>query len=1015
MNLYTIQKSFAISAGAGSGKTYTLSRRYINAYLGFDFFESGEGVHDLKAADLDEIVTITFTEAAALEMKERIFELMGSILFFDRMEKDERDYASIEKALQNLDEKQRNYVKERLEKAIERMDDAVVTTIHGFCLDLLKRYADHLKVDAGMEVIDDTEKEALFEETLYETLNDPSLEDEVFEITKQLSFYKSRAVIEKYIYNKKFREAFGRFVHDEAYLKEIIGKLHPITVDEALIEAAEEEIPGIEAWFERYRNFGAEGFNGFVVERIGEKLDFRTKKHKEAYAKVRKLRETLQEEVFSFDEEKERLFDEMLMRLLKILSVLKSRYDEKLRERDMIDFDRILELADELLRRLEIRYKYVMVDEFQDTNALQYEIVAKIAEGANLFVVGDEKQSIYAFQGGEIDIFKRAIEERFAGRFETMATNYRSDRQILAFVNRIFSKIFTSHPLPIKNDFSASPQELQPHSEEEGTVDLLVTVLETEEGNREVGGLEADAIARYVRSIVDGGRYPDLTEKIRSGEKAIAILFDAKSKMGEYKEALNRYGIDCKVSGGENFWKKDEVKDLFFVLKAVSLDGCRLNNAEKDEKRYYILGALKSDILHWMESEIRGYFKGLDRFDIRDILPFDIENLKPSEAARRIFVESGAYLSYDNYEQTLANVEELISQIVALENEFGYDLPKILDVLERNLFHAEKEEAFFESETAGSIELCSIHSTKGLAYPMVILAQASKSLAQQANTEGIKFEKFRDLDDGERVLVGFKIGEYKPLSYRVLADVARMKHMAEKRRLLYVALTRAEHHVVVSMAFKREGDENLKYSNASYTRMILDALETEAEKLLDLDTIAADGLDIHVLRNDDLPQPQVEKPERTYEIARPLEPLTFERKVFVPSEPPSAASLVGTAVHEIIELYHDDVDHAPIAKILDRYALWDHAEIVRKKLEAFKKSPTCEALRKAKEAHFEFNFEIKGRTGRIDCLYRDEEGRWVVVDFKTGEERDHSEQLEAYKEALEAMGMKPVETRVEYL
>ncbi len=1015
MNLFTIQKSFAISAGAGSGKTYTLSRRYINAYLGFDFFESGEGIEDLKAADLDEIVTITFTEAAALEMKERIFKLMGSILSFDRMGKKERDYASIGKALRNLDGEQRTYVKERLEKAIERMDDAVVTTIHGFCLDLLKRHADHLKVDAGMEVIDDTDKEALFEESLYETLNDPSLEEEVFGITKHLSFYKSRSVIEKYIYNKKFREAFGHFVHDEAYLKEIIGKLHPVTVDEALIEAADREIPGIKQWFERYRNFGAESFNGFVEETIGEKLDFRTKKHKEAYANVRELRETLQEETFCFNEEKERLFEDVLRRLLKILSILKSRYDEKLRERDMIDFDRILELADELLRRLKIRYKYVMVDEFQDTNALQYEIVAKIAEGTNLFVVGDEKQSIYAFQGAEIDIFKRVIEERFGGRFETMATNYRSDREILAFANRLFSKIFTSPLLPIKNDFSASPQELRPHSEEEGTVDLLVTVPETEEGNRDVGGLEADAIARYVRSIVDDERYPDLREKIQKGEKAIAILFDAKSKMGEFKEALNRYGIDCKVSGGENFWKKDEVKDLFFVLKAISLDGCWVSRREKDEKRYYTLGALKSDILHWKESDIREYFENLDRFDVRDILPFSIENLKPSEAARRIFVESGAYLSYNNYEQTLANVEKLISQIVALENEFGYDLPKILDVLERNVFHAEKEEAFFESETAGSIELCSIHSTKGLAYPMVILAQASKSLAQQANTEGIKFEKFRDLKDNERVLVGFKIGEYKPLSYRVLADVARMKHIAEKRRLLYVALTRAEHHVTVSMAFKREGEENLKYSDDSYTAMMLDALETEAEKLLYLDTIPADGVDIHILRNDELPQPQVEKPERTYEIVRPLEPLMFERTLFTPSEPPSVASLVGTAVHEIIELYHDDIDHAPVSKIVDRYALWDHTEIIRKKIEAFKNSPTYEALRKAKEAHFEFNFEIEGRTGRIDCLYRDEEGRWVVVDFKTGEERDHSEQLEGYREALEAIGITPVETRVEYL
>ena len=97
MNKFTIQESFAISAGAGSGKTYTLSRRFINILLGFDFFiedplqEHFYADHDRRKADLDQIVTITYTEAAALEMKERILALVNKILSFSTLDDKDGD------------------------------------------------------------------------------------------------------------------------------------------------------------------------------------------------------------------------------------------------------------------------------------------------------------------------------------------------------------------------------------------------------------------------------------------------------------------------------------------------------------------------------------------------------------------------------------------------------------------------------------------------------------------------------------------------------------------------------------------------------------------------------------------------------------------------------------------------------------------------------------------------------------------------------------------------------------
>ena len=161
MNNFTIQEEFAISAGAGSGKTYTLSRRYINSYLGFDFFESAEGIDELKPADLDEIVTITFTKASAIEMKERIFDLINKILNFDSLDKNDSDYKSIQKAINNLTPTQKGYIQKRLLQAFQNYNDTIITTIHGFCTNIIKQYGDFIGV-SNPKVIDDLDKKEIF-------------------------------------------------------------------------------------------------------------------------------------------------------------------------------------------------------------------------------------------------------------------------------------------------------------------------------------------------------------------------------------------------------------------------------------------------------------------------------------------------------------------------------------------------------------------------------------------------------------------------------------------------------------------------------------------------------------------------------------------------------------------------------------------------------------------------------------------------------------------------------------
>jgi len=996
MNLFTIQRSFAISAGAGSGKTYTLSRRYINAYLGFDFFESGEGFDELKSAELDEIVTITFTEAAALEMKERIFSLMQKIIDFENLSKNDKEYSSIKKSLSNLDRSQIEYVKKRLLDALTKIDQSIITTIHGFCLDIVKRYADYIKIDTRLEVIDELEKEDIFEEAVYNTLNSKDYEDDVLFVSKYVSLFKSKSLIQKYLFSKKFRDSFDNLNHKEDVLKDLIVKFH-LNLDDEVIDMADSEIFGIKNWIESLKSFNAVSFKEFIENSIGEKLNYRKNAHKQKYANVKVVRDSIDENRFEYDLEKETVFDEVLAKFQKILKAIKTQYDNALKQKSKIDFDKIIEYAHQILQKLKLTYEYVMIDEFQDTNSLQYEIAKLISKDANLFIVGDEKQSIYSFQGGEIEVFKKAIDEQF-GNSEVMDINYRSDKEILKFVNIVFENVFAKKSLPIKDDFSASFQELQPNSKMCGKVEFLITKKDDEISLEEK---EAENLAKYIKSIIEGKRHPKIKEYIDKKEKAIAIVFDAKSKIKTYKEVLNRYGIDCKVSGGDNFWDKEEIKDIFFVLKTIALDKKELN----EFNRYYVVGALKSNILHFKEKDIEKIIETNEKIEINRFIPKDFLDESPHQIVRNLFVKSGAYLTYDNFEQVLANVEELINEIIELESEYGYKLEKIVNILESNIFEAEKEEAFYKSDMANSIELCSIHSTKGLAYPVVILAQSSKNLSKQSSTEGIKFEKFTDLDGKEHILIGFKIDEYKPLSYRVLSEISKLKHMEEKKRLLYVALTRAKHNIVISI--------NDKPDNDSYAKMILDALRKDFDDIKE--KIKIKDLEIDIVNEDDLKDVEPTNEYKEFEIIQPLKKLEFSKNYedFKISSS-NAEALIGVVVHEIIELYHNKLDDLYIEKIIDKYALWGQKDIIMQKIESFKKTNTYQELLKAKEKYFELNYDTGDKKGRIDLLYKTDD-KWIVVDFKTGKERDYSSQLNEYKEALEKMGFENIEARLEYL
>ena len=750
LNKFTIQKSFAINAGAGSGKTYTLSRRYINAILGFDFFRE-KGFEDiyfenLKQATTKQIVTITYTEAAALEMKERIFGLISKILSVDSLDDKDADKSSILEAFKILNLEQKNYVINTLQQALVQSSDAKISTIHSFCLDILKTNADIAKFDSQVDIIKDDEKDKLINDSIFQTLNNPKNKEIIKEISKYLNLFFIDTIFKKYATSSTFRKEFDSFDEnslDERSLKFLLLDLYKLPdvkedyeilcnrFDEDKLEPKYKEF--LAKYIENYFNFNAISWG-----ELSAQFDVLIQFNRRPFTQMKDIKDNV-ENIKSFDsfygiyqpinKEKEALFYKKIELLKSLMKEIKSLYDSKLKELGKLDFDEIISKTHEIIKNVDLNIKYLMVDEFQDTNTTQYEIIKNaLNKDSNLFVVGDSKQSIYSFQGAEIEVFNEAITDKnYISSIEPMDVNFRSDGVVLDNVNKIFEKLLkTNNEITlIKQNYEATPQALKVSKEEKANKGSFKFLINSNVEDSENDTNEFEQIAKFIANIKYGKleEYKHINELIENQQKAIAVVFDSKTKMLELKSYLAKHNIECKVSASENFYHTKEVNDIFNLLMHL----------QNPKDKYYKAAALRTNILRYSDDEIYQIIS-------KDLEIEELNSLK-NEFDTRILSDFVLYVyqkysfkELQNYfsdsEQKKANLDKFLFKVLDYENSNGNDTYMFLKQCEKNIYFSEvgEDEAFFKSDNLESIQLCTIHSTKGLAYPMVILANSDKDI-----------------------------------------------------------------------------------------------------------------------------------------------------------------------------------------------------------------------------------------------------------------------------------------------
>jgi ATP-dependent helicase/nuclease subunit A len=529
---------------------------------------------------------------------------------------------------------------------------------------------------------------------------------------------------------------------------------------------------------------------------------------------------------------------------LTVLAPFAEEFRRKLLDAGLVTFDGLLVHARDLLKRhrsvrekLKRQFKAILVDEFQDTDPVQYEILFFLAERPDgfaagwreaqldpgkLFIVGDPKQSIFAFRRADIQAFQDVTGAVIAqgGLPLTLTTNFRSHATILAVVNGVFERLIFQRPgLQPPYDPLAPQPDRRTGSSAQGVDFRLVASSDEGEDGEELSAecgirAEAEALARWLTTEVIGKAI--LTERDGSSRAVepghVALLFRTFSQSWDYLEALRRHGLAYVAEGEKHFYRRQEVVDFVNLLRAINnpYDTVALVGVLRTA-----LGALTDrEIVELAELEMLDYRQGrhpaLERhakgghlrrlFTVLETLQQDCPRRPLPDAVGIVFerlpiLELAAASLHG--EQALANLWKIRALAGDLVSNPGMTLAGFVDLLAARIADPPEEpESGLAEESLEAVRVLSIHKSKGLEFPIVVLVGVHGGTQQQ-------YAPIQVHHDWSTGVVGLRMGPLSTLGGVYIAEKLQDRTAAERRRLLYVGMTRARERLVLSGALTR--------------------------------------------------------------------------------------------------------------------------------------------------------------------------------------------------------------------
>lgn len=796
-----------VEAGAGTGKTRTLVDRFVSLVL--------------NGRPVDRIVAITFTEKAAAELRQRIRTALETTNCQDRSHR------------------------ERIARALESLDRAEISTIHGFCHGLLRTFAAHAGVDPSFVVADEVMAERRFQErwrlyleglasdahaaraidrALRLGMTPRSIEDlarAVRERQDLLSLVEKLAVdppeppaLDVGALQSRLASVDWRSVPEDDLLRQRFEELQR-QLDRLARQPGNEDV-----MLTTYASAIQRG-----VDRAGNQ------RHWGGAEGIAAARRVASDIIATLSEALESRRRQALAGLLPVVCrFLREDADARARE-GVMEFDDLILRVRDLLRAepkaakaLRQRYDVMLIDEFQDTDPLQVEIAVAFAtspetgqlESGRLFLVGDPKQSIYRFRRADMAVYARTREqiERERAKFPQLVMNRRCRRPIVEWVNAVFAPLIGNGERPRVQP----PYHPIAHTRD---VDLWGPGVawfggELDANAPQVRRTEADAVASCCWQAVserwevaDGDGAPR-TACFRD----IAILIPTRTSLGTLERALQRARIPYRVEGGSLVYRTQEVRDLINCLTAI----------DDPADEVAIVGALRSPAFACSDVDIARFRADEGRFDY---LRPDLDGRTgPVADALRALRE----YHHQRHDGSLAALVERIARerglaeigildrgdrnsfrrvrfVAEQARRFEADGPRSLRAFITWLERRATRENVLDHEGAGidddedAVRVLTIHGAKGLEFPIVILA--GLGVGPPPNTAILTADR-----DSERLNLRlgtssrrFEIGD------PALPDAEREHEAAERDRLLYVAATRARDHLLVSLYHKKDGKD----------------------------------------------------------------------------------------------------------------------------------------------------------------------------------------------------------------
>lgn len=874
-----------VSAAAGSGKTAVLVERIISMITDPD-----------KNIDIDRLVVVTFTKAAAAQMKDKIRKALDSM----------------------LDENPRDV---NLLRQITLLNNAQITTIDSFCLWIIRNHFPEVNLDPGFRIMDEGEKKLIENDVLEDVLEEfyAEADEEFFNLVDAFGMGRDDSglvsIIDK-IYrfsrsNPWIDEWFDECMlvyDDETYDNPAIKELYD-SIKNALLDyrdkynrlvdicsepagpaaytgALQSDLLGINEMINS-QNFGELGrrIRIFSFEALSRKKDAGADPDIKEYVKgQRKLFKDyigrLNDKIFLKDDEG--IFADMqgagiqIRTLLKVAKVYAKRVSEVKREKGIIDFNDMEHLALSILvkkedgklvytetaDKLANRFEEILIDEYQDSNQLQEVILNAVSktrlsgENNNIYMVGDVKQSIYKF--------RLACPELFIEKYDTygetgdnvrieLQKNFRSRENVLECANDVFSHIMNKNFSGIGYDESVRLNAGFPYpeysdsnygDEANKSTDVILISSENEE-EATTRELEADRLAKLIEGIVASGvNVYDSDENIYRPAEYRDIVILTRSVTGwadTFADALMDRGIPAYTDSSTGYFSVREIQVILSMLTIVDnpvqeislaaammsyfggFTAAELGMVRKLGREHADKNTHNNLYEHLKAVAVLG---GADKIQETDVKQLSgkcaLFLAKLTEYRDKSSVESLYDLcwemiydsGYYDYVGTMpAGTQRQANLNVLLERAAGYGkssysgLFNFLRYIERlKKFDEDFAEGAASLDNENLVRIMSIHKSKGLEFPIVILAGAHKS---------INF-----MDATAPVLVDQNLGiavDYVDLERRtktptiIKGAMARRivrESIAEEERLLYVAMTRAREKLIITGVVK-DADKTL--------------------------------------------------------------------------------------------------------------------------------------------------------------------------------------------------------------